>query len=365
MKTLLVLLFRIISFIRPLPAAPDANGRSAKTILLFSTAGIGDTLSDTPAIRAVKESFPSARVIVVAHHKRAFLLQQNPWIDEIISHRKHPITFFKTLFHLRRARPAIAVVLRANDPDIWPLAYLSGANAVVSRPESTAFRFLVNCPADVMNWDDTPGVLQTIEIVKRIGAESKDPRIVYKIDQKEREDANRFLRGSPGPFIGIQIHHSPRLSFRDWPEDFFVQFLKQILDRTTAAIVLTGGPADLEKTKHIIHALNSAGFQNRVHSFVGIVSLRETAALLEKCSLFVTTDTGVMHLAFAVGVPTLALLHPYNAKRVGPHGYGTTHHALIMEGPERDCDGNLRPLSGITPDAAFSAFQECFKEKVA
>jgi ADP-heptose:LPS heptosyltransferase len=97
--------------------------------------------------------------------------------------------------------------------------------------------------------------------------------------------------------------------------------------------------------------------------FAGRLSLPETAALLTRCRILVTTDTGVMHLGFAVRVPTLALLHPYNAHRVGPHGYGGLHRVVLLN--RSLWQGEDPPQVGLDrllPEEVFAAFQDFWGE---
>ena len=95
------------------------------------------------------------------------------------------------------------------------------------------------------------------------------------------------------------------------------------------------------------------------------MSLRQTGALLEQSAFFITTDTGIMHMGFAVNVPTIALLHPYNARRVGPHGYGNRHRTLVMKGPETDDRGRLRSIADISPDDVTVLFREMYSDTVS
>ena len=374
-KGVLVILFKLISIVRPLPKSPNLAGWSPKRILIFSTAGIGDTLSDTPAIRAVKESLPAAHVAVVVHRKRKAVLASNPWIDSLISHHKGILQFFLTLKTIRALRPDIAIILRANDPDIWPLAYLSGADVVLSRPENTVFPFLVNCPARIDHSPDLPGVVQTLDIVKHIGATTNDPRIVYAIREEERREMEvHILFRKSGPNsdasyarvrVAVQIHHSPRLLFRDWPVESFVDLCRMILEKYPVQLFLTGGPADIGKGRAILDGLQRLGIQDHVVNFIGKLGLRETAALLDRCACFVTTDTGIMHLGFALNISTLALLHPYNARRVGPHGYGSRHRVVVMQGPESGESGLRRALTELKPETVFTNFEELYKETIS
>jgi ADP-heptose:LPS heptosyltransferase len=342
--------------LRPLPAVA---GRPPvpRSLVVFSTAGIGDTLSDTPAIRALRESFPACRITAVVHRRRRAVLEGNPSIDALVAHAKGPLRFARTLRALRAARPDAAVILRANDPDIWPLAYLSGARVIVSNPRMTRFPFLVNCPVSVPDYLERPGVEQTLQIVRALGADTADPRMDFAVPDAARTRVAHLLatRGlAEACLVALQVHASPRLAFRDWPRDHFVALGKRLLDAYPVRLVLTGGREDARAAQAIAEALGT-----RATPFAGPLSLPETAALLARCRALVTTDTGVMHLGFAVRVPTLALLHPYNAHRVGPHGYGGLHRVVLLD---RSLWAGEDPprvgLDQLSPETAFHAFQE-------
>ena len=355
-------LFRLLAWGRPLPGGPCDPTR-VRALVIFSTAGIGDTLSDTPAIRALRERFAAASFVAVVHRRRQEVLEHNPHIDRLVPHHKGPAGFFRSLRVIHAARPDVAVILRANDPEILPLAYLSGAHTVVGRPANTRFAFLINRPAPVPDWHRLHGVEQTLAVVRELGAETADPRLVFCVSAQARERIRRHLalRGLEGEaLVAMQIHASPRLAFRDWPEASFIALGRAILQKHPVRLVLTGGRGDREKAASIQRALGE-----RATYFAGELSLGDTAALLERCQALLTTDTGVMHLGFAVGVPTLALLHPFNAYRVGPYGYGERHRAVVLEGPMEDEQGNLRSLAKLPPERAYAAFCELLGREAA
>lgn len=346
--------------VRPLPPI-DGKPPAPRSVVVFSTAGIGDTLSDTPAIRALRETFTGCRITAVVHRRRRPVLEANPNIDRLIPHAKGPVSFLRTLLRIRGQRPDTAVILRANDPDIWPLAYLSGAAVIASRPQMTRFPFLVNLPVDVPDWPERPGVEQTLEIVRALGADTADRRMDYVVPAGASRRIAELLRerGLEGtPLVAMQVHRSRRLSFRDWPEAHFISLGRKILDACPLRLVITGGREDADAAAAVGEALGAGATV-----FAGKLTLAETAALLARCRMLITTDTGVMHLGFAVRVPTLALLHPYNAHRVGPHGYGRLHRVVVLDPTLwRGEDPPQAGLDRLSPQAVFVAFQEFWCE---
>ncbi len=347
--------------IRPLPVI-HGKPPAPRSVVLFSTAGIGDTLSDTPAIRALRESFPACRITAVVHRGRRAVLEGNPNINRLIPHAKGPTSFLQTLSAIREERPDTVVTLRANDPDIWPLAYLSGARVIVSRARMTRFPFLVNLPVEVPDWLDRPGVLQTLEIVRALGADTGDPRMDYVVPETALRTVEGLLReeGLDGDaLVAVHVHQSPRLAFRDWPVEHFIALGRQILDAYPVRLVITGGREDAAAAESVAGALSPGATL-----FAGHLALAETAALLTRCRVLITTDTGIMHLGFAVRVPTLALLHPYNAHRVGPQGYGRLHRAVLLDQwLWRGEDPPQVGLDRLFPAEVFRVFREFWQER--
>jgi ADP-heptose:LPS heptosyltransferase len=342
--------------IRPLPAI-DGKPPAPRSVVLFSTAGIGDTLSDTPAIRALRESFPACRITVVVHRRRQAVLEGNPHIDRLVPHAKGVLRFSRTLAAIRAERPDTAITLRANDPDVWPLAYLTGARVIVSRARMTRFPFLVNVPVEVPDWLDRPGVLQTLEIVRALGADTTDPRMDFTIPEAAHRRIAELLQatGLAGQtLVAMQVHCSPRLAFRDWPVEHFVSLGRRVLDGLPVRLAITGGREDVASASAVARALGA-----RAAMFAGRLALGETAALLTRCRMLVTTDTGIMHLGFAVRVPTLALLHPYNAHRVGPHGYARLHRVALLDRALWTGEDPPRVgLERLTPEEVFPVLRE-------
>jgi ADP-heptose:LPS heptosyltransferase len=345
------------------PANPvDLSNRSFKRILVFSTAGIGDTLTDSVAIRALKESFPSSHIQVVMHRRRLALGLHNPFIDELIAYHKGLFSFFSLYRKLSRPRPDLIVILRANDPDIWPLAFLVNRDAILSNPIMTRFKFLISHPTVFPQWDTTHGVEQTLGMVGRIGGGTASKGLVYEVTDEEFAAARSRLESmgiGDRDLVAFQVGGGRRGSYRDWSGGRYIELINQLKESFDFEAVLTGGKDNLEKANRII-----AGVKFPIHSLVAGCSLVETAAVLKCCHALVSTDTGVMHLGFAVGVSTVALIHCLNPRdRVGPYGYGDKHRVIQLEPPPGMKPSIDLSMDGIESSAVYRAVEELFLEK--
>jgi len=337
--------FRSAARVAP-PLCGELDKSSFRRILVFSTAGIGDSLSDSPAIKAVKETYPQASLTVVTHKRRALIAAHNPFIDELILYRKGFLSFVRSAFLLRGKKFDLVIILRANDPDIWPLAYLANRKAVVSCPVMTRMGFLISHPVLLPDWDFTHGVEQTLDIVRYAGADTQDKRMVYEVRDDEMKKMDEMLAGlglQGRQIVAFQVGGGKRGGYRDWGYQNYIEVGKRILDEFDVALVISGGKDNLKKANLI-----EEGIRNKnVFNLAGKLSLSQAAALLKTCKVLMSTDTGIMHLGFAVGdVDVLSLIHCFNpASRVGPYGYGDKHTVIQLAPP-----AGQRPSLGMSMD---------------
>ncbi len=109
-------------------------------------------------------------------------------------------------------------------------------------------------------------------------------------------------------------------------------------------MIVLGGKDNLPRARELASILRQQTPAPRYHDFVGKISLSHSAALLQSARCVVSTDTGIMHLSFAVGTRVVALIHCNNpAHRVGPYGYGDRHRVLQLPRP-----ANYRTPADVT-----------------
>lgn len=349
--------FRVWAWLFPARPA-NLSQLKLERILVFSAAGIGDTLTDSVAIAALRESHPLAHITVVTHTRRAMLVEHNPCAGSVVHYRKSLIQFFRLVKKLREFHPDVIVMLRGNDPDLWPLAYLVNRNAIVSCPIMTRFKFLISHPVEVPNWDHTHGVEQTLAIVRTLGAETTDKKLIYAVKEWEAnlafEKAKEMgldLRQT----VVFQLGGGWRSTWRDWPAVYYAELGNLLLANYKVGLALTGGPEHEEQARFVIDSIPG----HRVVSMIGKASLSEVAAMLSWCPILVSTDTGIMHIGFAVCRSVLALIHCNNpASRVGPYGFGDQHLVAQLEPPPGVPVSTSVSMSLLTPAMVWPKLRE-------
>lgn len=293
------------------------DGRSIRSILLINSTAIGDTLFSTPAIRAIRLAFPGAKLISLASPTAKEVLRHNPNLDRILDHpgRVNLPFFFRLPALLKRIRAEkcdMAVVLHGNDPDAVSLAYLSGARYRMGSAAS-ALSFLLTHP---LRFDIPSRHFIQIweEHLSAIGIGTQGVGMELTLSSEEEEKATDYLvenRLIHAPLIGLHPFAN-RLREKKWPLDRVVE-LGIRLAKEGYLPLLFGGSREKESADEVV-----AKSDGRVKSSAGQLSLRQTMAVMKRCSLFITLDSGPLHIAQALGVPVVALFGPSDPRVSGP-----------------------------------------------
>ncbi|HXE38998.1 MAG TPA: glycosyltransferase family 9 protein [Azonexus sp.] len=277
---------------------------SVRDILLIGVARIGDTLLLTPAMRALKERYPAARLTVLAHPKRCEVLENLDFIDTL-----GPIT--KNTALLKGWLPGRQ----------FDLAFVYGRDAALL---SYALRSSqrVYCFADQELPAAADGRLFPVErphgvhavrerqaLVEAAGVQASDWRLAYRVRPEEKQAAEQLLAGrgvlERRPRVGLQAFSFPTKAHRDWPLENFSRLIERVLDAHPDALFLILGDAGAAvRAKPLAER-----FPAQVEVVAGNQSLRASAALMSLLDLYVGVDTGPTHIAGALGVPMVAMYH--------------------------------------------------------
>jgi len=206
-----------------------------------------------------------------------------------------------------------------------------------------------------------------VSLVRTIfgGPADAPPTSRLQIPDAERTRAAALLAPlGAGPKVGI--HVSGGRAVKQWPEERFRAVAEWLIRERSASVVLTGTPADRAQ----IDAVRAALPPGRVSDLSNGVGLLTVAAAIEQLDLFVTGDTGPMHLAHAVGTPVVAIFGPSDPRRYAPRG---TRDAVIrvdlpcspcnrIRLPPARCTGHVPDcLTGIDTAPVLAAIDDILK----
>ncbi len=309
--------FRIATYFDRNDNSQDIH--EASHILLLNTTAMGDTLFCTPAIRAVRETFPEAKIISLVSPKAREVLLNNPNIDRFIDYigRVNLPFFFRlpgVIKGLRKERVDLSIVLDSNDPEAGPFSYLSGAPVRIGWHESRlSFLFTIPVKKRIEGMHIVDIKLRALESIG-VKAVGRKPEIF--LSEEEETKADRILRDeglSREAIVGIHPFGAKR--YKWWPEEYVVSSCNLLLEKYGYRTIIFGGNKERAFAEKM-----SGKISGKPLSAAGKLSIRESAALIKRCSFFVTTDSGPMHLAQAVGIPTIAIFGSTDPSSAGPTG---------------------------------------------
>jgi lipopolysaccharide heptosyltransferase II len=303
--------------------------REYRRILITRMKFIGDIVLTTPVIRSIREAFPLAFVAYLGERQAVSLLEGNPFLDEIIPYdfgRPGVREQTRLAFLLRRRAFDLVIDLFGN-PRSALLSYLSGAHTRVGLDRKGRGRLYTHRVVD----DGLPksAVEFHMQFLKAIGLTPTVTSPEIFLTGQERERAVEVLRerifrdpayDGTGPVIGI--HPGATWPAKKWPAERFRALAAALLRMRGVQVLVTGGPGDAGEVREVLR-----GAPSRVYA-AGVLPLRELAALISVCRAFVSNDAGPMHIAAAVGTPTIGIFGPGEENIWFPYDARLGHAAL-------------------------------------
>lgn len=339
-----------------------------RRILLLRLERIGDLLMAIEAIRDVREAWPNATIhlavgswnldiaTLIPEVAHVHVLDV-PWLS-----RGERSTSWRAIVREARGWRQLRYDLAINfEPDIRSnaLMWLSGAPIRVGYASGGGGALLTLAAAYDPSRHVSENARRLIEHASGRATSSRPggfPRLVASPVHVARAEA--ALGRAPRPLIGV--HVSGGRESKQWHLDRFAAVARMLASMTDATIVLTGSRADRPMVDEVARQLDGVS----VRQLAGELDLPETAAVLGRLDLFVTGDTGPMHLAAAMGVPVVALFGPSDPNRYGPRASAErivrvqlpcSPCGQVRLPPER-CRGHVPDcMDGISVDAVVAA----------
>ena len=345
------------------PRAPGAPG--FRKILVMQTAFLGDSLLTLPLLRRLKEILPGATVTVLTLAKTADIFRGTPWVDEVLLDDKRGV-------HGGLTGPwRIASELRARGFDLAVIPHRSFRSALIARLaliprrigfDSSAGRFLLTdaVPFSWLMHDLERNLSLTLPLGTGAAPSSGESRYVTASAPSAR--LSELLEGAGARLAGV--HPGSAWATKRWlPERFAELCVRLKADGLTP--VLVGGPDDKALGARVAKDCGAL-------DLTGLTDLADLKALMGRLSVFVTNDSGPMHLAAAAGVPVVAIFGA-TTRELGFFPYGAGHRVVEAALACRPCglhgarecpEGHFLCMRLLTVDQVHSAVLDVLKSKV-
>ena len=346
--------------------------RDYKNILVINLMHIGDLMLVTPVLRTLRANYPKARISLLADKKLADLVQYNRHIDECLLIDKKGRddslpSFIKYIWGIRKKRFDLVINLHRNER-ASAIAAFSGADRIVGYAKpgfSLLFdQVLPNLKAVKHQIHSHFDVLEQAVGIDRID----DGGLEMWLPEEAVRSAEKIWQESFAPdkkVVAFNIGASWRT--KRWIDTYFARCADELLEEGYG-IAFFGGPMDTELVEACIAQMKH-GDSQEVKVFTGRVSLGELGALLKKCALFLTTDSGPMHVGVSQNVPIVTMFgaspvpgfYPYDAKDVLIKTPEPCHPCGIHECPKQGAD-NMVCMKRITVDIVMRYVRELLAE---
>ncbi|MBM3239070.1 lipopolysaccharide heptosyltransferase II [Candidatus Poribacteria bacterium] len=308
--------------------------RDIKKILILRPDGIGDLLNSTPAISLLRKSYPDAHITVFVRPLNAEILIGNPDVDEVLIYdrmgkHKRLLERLKFFHRLWKAGYDLAVVMYTAS---WYnlLAYVSGAKYRVGRYQKRFKSTLTHPSRQTYAKGTVHEVERNLDLVRRIcddeiaspSQKTKSFDLVLNLSVEENQWAYDFIQKfsiSEDDFL-VCIHPGGSSFDKLWTEDGYAQIADRLVNKFGAKILMLHGPSEAKLAIDIQQRMTHDVIPDTIGMFhiYAPESLRQLAALINCCKLFICNDSGPMHIAAALNVPIVAIFGPTDHVRWAP-----------------------------------------------
>ena len=346
-------------------AEENGNGKKVNTIAIFQTSFIGDSVLTTPLIQKTAKLFPQAKIVVITRPQTEDIFRPMKEVSQIILNDKKGWNkiagVWKTARAIKKTNADILLVPHRSFRSAL-IAWLSDVPVRIGFTSSEGWFFYTKTvPFSWMIHDAERNLSLLQGIVKeKFTAEKLNMRYAPSAEENvERLIKDFNLEGKT--LVGV--HAGSAWPTKCWPMEYFVQLISRLQTELGVQVVLVGGGKKDADLGEKICQLS----QGHTANLCGKTSLADLMALMEHLKLFITNDSGPMHIATAFDVPTLAIFGP-TTRELGFFPYGEGHRVMEMKDlPCRPCalhggkkcpQGHFKCMRDISPDTVFENAKE-------
>ncbi len=349
-----------------------------QNILVINTMHIGDLMLVTPALRTLRTNYPKAHIALLTDKPLGDLVRCNENIDECILIDKHGKdkgiwALLRFIKQIRRRHFDLVINFHRNER-ASAIAAFSGGKEIVGYAQPVFRRFFDHYMPNLA-MADTPKdqvmhqTLCHLKVLREAAGCTKldDRGLEMWLPAEEEKKASDLWQKEFGPkdrVIAFNIGAS--WLTKRWIDSYFAQCADRFI-REGYHIAFLGGPTDVPIVQACIDQMEEKG-SDKIHVFTGKVSLTVLAGLLRRCCLFLTTDSGPMHVGVAMNVPIVTMFgaspaptfYPYDGKDILIKTPEPCHPCGIHECPHKG-EGYMACMKHIPVDVVMKYSEELLK----
>ena len=374
--------------------------KSCKNLLVRGVNWIGDAVMTLPALRALRKALPEAKISLLVKPWVSAIFERDPNVDEIISYNDvHRSIFGKIkLSRILNKRGFSCAILFQNAFDAAFITFLAGIKERAGYNRDGRGFLLTEAVKVPQKDTNIHHIYYYLNLLEQLGIDAKysDPYIYLSLD--ERLFARNLLKEMKRPILGINPGAEYGAAKRWFPERF-AEIVNWFIKDTNGSVVIFGSKKEEDIAQRIeyfiskqqsieqsavniqqsnpplppfnspstSHDLSKGGYRGveggggGILNLAGKTSLRELISLISECDVFVTNDSGPLHISYAVGTPMVAIFGSTDSELTGPPSSTIGNSNLVVTHKfscspcfERTCRNNdLRCMYAITSDDVY------------
>lgn len=308
-------------------------------ILIVKLSSLGDVIHALPALNALRKGFPHSHITWLVEDYAAQIVLDHPSLDRVLVFTRK--RWFQDIFLARESiktlREIVSFVwgLRQRNYDLvidlqgllksGIMVWLSGGQMRVGYDRTREMSYLFINERIPPFDPDRHAIERYLHLARAAGAEYADLEYGIRVEKGDHGRVEALLRdhGIHKEDRVVLISPFARWETKLWEPDRFSGLCDRLIERYSVKVVFTGTSGEKEYVKRIIGSMRHSAFD-----LAGKTCLKEMACLCSRSNLMISTDTGSMHLAAAMGLPVVALFGPTAPWRTGPYGEG---HSVIRK----------------------------------
>ncbi len=273
----------------------------------------------TPALQLFTKKYQSAKLhFMLPRNGSREIVECHPQIGEIIETDLSPLSIISIIIRLRSVNAEMVFAANGTNPFKCGLigifcraririGELFGAGRVFYNIVVPFDRSLHECAAN-------------LRLMSAFTKTYGSPSPAVWTNESDSETARRFIASNQlnGRWFGMHLGSGPSMCYKRWPVERFIETGRILSERFSCKVVLFGGE---EETRQAVEAARQIG--NDAVAAAGKLNIRQSYEVMKKASLFISNDTGPMHLAAAAGVPVVAVFGPTMDYKTSPVGSRT------------------------------------------
>ena len=333
-----------------------------KRILVIRLDRLGDVILSTPVLQVLRQQFPHAFIAMMVRPACREVVEGNPHLDELIpydrdgAHHRVRATI-RFALKLRRQAFDTAIVLHPTNRSHW-IPWLAGIQIRVGYDRKCGWLLTHRVPHRKQEGEQHEAAY-TLELLAPFGIVAREPHPFVPIQAEARARVEFLLAEhavKPTERL-VAIHPSASCISKRWMPERFAQVADRLIADHGVRICLVAGEADARYAHEVAHAMHRPAID-----FAGRLGVGELAALLHRCRLLVSNDSGPVHVAAAVGTPVVDIFGR-NQRGLSPLRWGPVGEGHVVLHKEvgcvtclaHNCDIQFLCLTSVSVDEVYQA----------